>query len=189
MNARDFGYRPAVGAIVDRLKEQLADKCLNRELSVRKNEADQNEAACVIVEAKRLLAGEMPDCSGQARGPIAEAVDSVVRQQLEATFQCDDAADCAAFQLCEIEQLTADRDPGGYETCLKSDVATGDGWCYVDPAKGLPADNADGSNDGDRLVEKCPSTAKRKLRFVGFGTPKSGTVTFVACAGAAFQEE
>ncbi len=178
-NAKDFGYRPAVGAIVDRLKEQLADKCLNRELSVRQNEADQPEAACVIVEAKRLLPGESPDCSDQARGPVSAAVDPVVRQQLEATFQCDNEADCASFQLCEITQLTADVDRSGYDTCLNNEVASGNGWCYVDPAKGLGS---------DELVEKCPNTAKRKLRFIGTGTPKSGTVTFVACAGAAFSE-
>src|SRR5690606_16765319 len=31
-NAADFGYRPAIAAIVDRLKEQLGDRCLPRPL-------------------------------------------------------------------------------------------------------------------------------------------------------------
>jgi hypothetical protein len=176
-SAPDFGYRPAVGAIIDRLKEQLADKCLNRELSVKDNAAGGKEAACVIVEAKRLSAGESADCSGQARGQLAEAITPVVLTQLEDTGQCDGPQDCAGFQLCEIQQLTEDVDPQGYDSCLNSDVASGNGWCYVDPAKGIGSES---------LVEKCPVTAKRKLRFIGTGTPDPGTVTFVACAGAAF---
>jgi hypothetical protein len=180
--ARDFGYRPAVGAIVDRLKEQLADKCLNRELSVRDatdaNGMEYKEAACIIVEATPK-AGEAHDCSDQARGPVVQEVQAVVRQQLEDTFQCDSPAECATFQLCEITQLTRSVDEAGYESCLNSEISAGNGWCYVDPAKGL------GSQE---LVSKCPSTAQRKLRFIGAGTPEGGTVTFVACAGAAFTE-
>jgi hypothetical protein len=36
----------------------------------------------------------------------------------------------------------------------------------------------------EALVEKCPSTAKRKLRFVGDGRLAPGSTTFVACLGA-----
>ncbi len=174
-NARDFGYRPAVAAIIDRLKEQLADKCLNRELSVRQNADNQLEAACIIVEATALQAGEMPSCATAARAPLAAEIDPVVRDQLEKTFQCggNTNIDCNRFQLCEISQVSS-------QSCLNDDIAQGDGWCYVDPAKDLGADS---------LVEKCPPTARRKLRFIGAGTPEPGTVTFVACAGAAFADE
>ncbi len=174
-SARDFGYRPAVAAIIDRLKEQLADKCLLRELSVRENVDNELEAACIIVEAKALQSGQMPSCAATARKPIAPNIDPVVRQQLEDTFQCggNTGIDCSRFQLCEISQITND-------SCLTDATAQGDGWCYVDPAKGLGS---------DALVEKCPPTARRKLRFIGEGTPEAGTVTFVACAGAAFADE
>src|SRR5690606_38304067 len=130
MGARDYGYRPAVAAIVDRLKEQLADKCLSRELSVRENAAGDNEAACIIVEAKALQAGQMPNCSATAREPIAAEIDPVVRDQLEDTFQCggNTGIDCNAFQLCQISQVSGD-------SCLNDENASGDGWCYIDPAK------------------------------------------------------
>ncbi len=175
--AADYGYRPAVGAIIDRLKEQLADKCLNRELAVRDNAEGGREAACIIIEAKRLAAGDAPNCMSQAREPIDQEIRTIVLSQLEESEQCSGPADCASFQLCEITQLTADKDPQGYQSCLSSEVASGNGWCYVDPAKDLGE---------EILVEKCPVTAQRKLRFIGTGTPDAGTVTFVACAGASF---
>ena len=59
----------------------------------------------------------------------------------------------------------------------KLEAPKGDGWCYVDPSKGLGS---------DELVAKCPETARRKLRFVGLGTPETNTVTLYACAGEAF---
>jgi hypothetical protein len=179
-NAADFGYRPAVRAIVDRLKEQLADQCLSRSLSIREGE-NGPEAACKIIEAKRIKPGDSGSCNAdRAREPVADNIDPIARQELLDKGQCQSKTDCNNFQLCTITQLTSGLDQGAYNSCLNEESAEGDGWCYVDPAKGL------GTNM--TLVEKCPETARRKLRFVGAGTPESNTVTLYACAGEAFSD-
>jgi hypothetical protein len=48
------------------------------------------------------------------------------------------------------------------------------GWCYVDPAAGV------GNPD---IVEKCPDTEKRIVRFVGEGGAKAGATLFITCSG------
>ncbi len=176
MTAPDFGYRPAVAAIVERLKEQLADKCLPRQLGVR----EDGSVPCTIVEAAppNVAGGENTCENLGARVSISPEVAEQVRASLESTGQCGDGTPCESFRLCEIKQLLEGEDPMGLTTCLNDpDRSTGNGWCYIDPAKGAGS---------DALVEKCPETEKRKLRFVGDGTPANGTVTFVACAGAVF---
>jgi hypothetical protein len=178
-DAADFGYRPAVAAIVDRLKEQLADKCLTRELAV-KDGPNGKEAACKIIEAKRLRAGDAPMCDASAaRTPVQAEIDPIVRATLLSKEQCSSEADCKGFQLCTITQLTGDEQ----RECLTSETAAGNGWCYVDPT--LVDDDAL-KQQVQTLVQKCPPTAQRKLRFVGQGTPEPNTITLFACAGQAF---
>ncbi len=46
----DFGYRPAIGAIVDRLKEALQDRCLPRPLDF---DQATSEVPCAIIESTR----------------------------------------------------------------------------------------------------------------------------------------
>jgi hypothetical protein len=46
------------------------------------------------------------------------------------------------------------------------------GWCYVDPDAGL----------GDpSLVQNCPTSSRRIVRFVGENTPVRGAVVLVVC--------
>ncbi len=170
--APDFGYRPAMAAIADRLVDRIDRKCASRELSLRRNADGQLEAACAIIETKQLDWDETASCDSTARKPVEPEVADMVRVQLEKTFQCGEAAgiDCDQFQVCEITQLSSD-------SCLNDELPRGDGWCYVDPAKGLGS---------PRLVEKCPATARRDLRFIGQGAPRNGTLTVVACSGAEF---
>lgn len=166
----DFGYRPAIAAIVDRLSSRLTEKCLPRKLEVREVEGGV-QASCQIVEAD--LGGTGCDL-GAARDAVSPAVAKHVRERLERTNWCTDAdGDCHDYQLCSIQPLA----PGTpeYRSCLESDTANGNGWCYVAPDQGL----------GDaRQVEQCPATEKRKIRFVGKANPRKGSVTFFACAGA-----
>jgi hypothetical protein len=176
----DYGYRPAVATIVERLKEQLADKCLSRQLGVR----EDGSVPCIIVEAAPPNIATEAVCENvnSARASITEEVAAEVRRSFEASGQCgsEGTPPCESYRLCEIKQLLNSEDPTGLDTCLNNpDNSTGDGWCYIDPSK----------NVGNvALVEKCAETEKRKLRFVGDGTPANGTVTFVACAGAVFDQ-
>jgi hypothetical protein len=168
--AADFGYRPAIAAIVDRLGERLTEKCLPRKLEVQEVEGGM-QASCLIVEADEKGTGCDPE---QARSEVSPEMASNVRQRLLNTHLCSDLKqDCLDYQLCAIEPLA----PGTaeHQSCLSGGASSGDGWCYIAPEQGL----------GDvSQVEKCPETKKRKIRFAGASNPKKGSVTFFACAGA-----
>src|SRR5262249_47987715 len=55
---------------------------------------------------------------------------------------------------CEVKQLTGDEG----RSCRDDANPTGDGWCYIDPARGLGAAG---------LVQMCAPDAQRRVRFVG----------------------
>ena len=51
VNKADYGYRPAIGAIIDRLKVALGGQCLPRQLTPDEN----GEVQCLILEARNTL--------------------------------------------------------------------------------------------------------------------------------------
>jgi hypothetical protein len=164
-----------MAAIVERLKEGLQEKCFDRELAVRPD----NTVECIMVEARSLQAGEASGCALAARSAVAPEVAASARKKLLSSGQCADEASCAALELCEIKQITAQEDADGLTSCQNDKIASGNGWCYVDEELGI---------GNPELVAQCPNTSRRKVRFVGDGTPKPNTKTVVACAGAAFQD-
>jgi len=185
----DFGYRPAIAAIVDRLKEQLGNRCLPRALVV--DQAD-GTVPCSLVETtpqppKDPQTGAelaCPPCEAQfARKVPDPQVDRQVRGQLalEIGKPCGTAdPTCSRACLCEVQQVSQvdrpDKDRA-LQICRNDTDATGvEGWCYVD-------DDPRFSNP--QLVANCPATQKRLLRFVGRGLG-ANTTTFVACTGSAF---
>ena len=60
-------------------------------------------------------------------------------------------------------------------SCQNDKSASGIGWCYVDPDRGI---------GNPSLVAKCTDTSRRVVRFVGEDTPASGASVFIACEGA-----
>lgn len=188
-SSSEFGYNPAVAAIVDRLKEQLADPCLPRPLTITTT-PDGAEVACKIVEASSG-AGHTCDPSRGREDVTDGAVAKAVRDKLRATKRCDQGANspsCDSLSLCTIKQIT---EPGLQRQCMTQEsFSAADGWCYVDAEQvdkfGLAQADADAAL---ALVEKCSDTEKRKLRFVGDGKPDNGTTTVFACAGATFESD
>jgi len=183
----DFGYRPAIAAIVDRLKEQLGNRCLPRALSV---DAD-GSVPCTLVETtpqppKDPVSGNdlaCPPCDPRFARKIPDPkVDVVVRGQLAIELGKPCGANdptCSKACLCEVQQVQqvegADKDQA-LRICRQDTDAQGvEGWCYVD----------DGPGNNPELVSKCPATQKRLLRFVGRGLG-ANTTTFVACTGSSF---
>jgi hypothetical protein len=176
--ASDFGYRPAIAAIVDRLKEQLGDRCLPRSL----NTAMDGTVACNLVETSPQPEGACNcDPAFGRRAPDA-VLDSVVRGQLatERAEPCgNDDPTCAGACLCEVLQVqqVTSNPPNALDVCRDDEDAAGvEGWCYVDADQGL---------GNPALVENCPATQRRLLRFVGRGLEPNST-TFVACTGSSF---
>ncbi len=174
--AADYGYRPAMAAIVERLKSQLGDKCYQRQLATQTD----GSTSCIIVEATRPVEGSSRGCSALARGEVGADVADSVREHLLASRHCSNAAECAAFELCEIEQILPDVDPDGLASCRNDPAPSGDGWCYIDEQLHL---------GNPQLVQNCPATARRKVRFAGAGQPAPNSVTTVFCAGATFHDE
>jgi len=173
-NSRDYGYRPAIGAIIDRLKSKLNGQCLPRALTPD----EKKKVSCLIIEGRRTDAGQ---CSCEGAGLAA-------RQDVQPEHQAalDKIAEDETLQgvglncFCEVKQL----DGEDLEACQydKSDApvnASGEpvnGWCYIDATPGRQA--------GDpALVENCPVTEKRKLRFVGEGEPLTNSTLFITCSG------
>jgi hypothetical protein len=174
--ASDYGYRPAIAAIVDRLKEQLGDRCLPRGLTV----AEDDTVACNLVETTPQPQGECVCDPAFARQRPNEVVDSVVRGQLanDTVSRCAaDDPNCTRACLCEVQQVqnVPNNPDGALQVCQQNEQASGvEGWCYVDEEQGI---------GNPALVEDCPATARRKLRFVGGGLAPN-TTTFVFCQGS-----
>jgi hypothetical protein len=109
-------------------------------------------------------------------------LDSVVRGQLASSRVNPCGANdpsCANACLCEVLQVqqVASNPPTALDVCQNSETASGvEGWCYVD---------ADQNLGNEALVENCPATQRRLLRFVGRGL-EPNTTTFVACTGSSF---
>jgi hypothetical protein len=177
----DFGYRPAITALVDRLKEKLGDRCLPRQLTP---EAD-GTVACTLVETRPATA----DCRcdlGRARRAPNDGIRERVLAQLRSDpdVLCGGAdVECQSACLCEVLQVhqVPGQDATALERCQDDPgTQTGiEGWCYV-------ANTEDQSLGDPALVERCPATARRALRFVGQGLAQS-SVTFISCQGSSLE--
>ncbi|WP_437540891.1 hypothetical protein WME97_25630 [Sorangium sp. So ce367] len=167
-NAADFGYRPAIGAVIERLKTGLDSRCLRRTLTPEAG----GEVACLILEARNSQ-GACSCADIPARADVTEEHAAAKEEVLADPIAAAAGWDC----VCEIEQLAGAEG----EACrhdASDDVETGGepvhGWCYVDPANGR----------GDpAIVASCPADERRKIRFVGRGEAQQGATLFIACPG------
>jgi hypothetical protein len=160
--ADDFGYRPAVKAILDRLHQTLGAQCLDRQLTPD----PEGRVACVVLEARRT--GGACTCDpGAVRLPVPEADQCFVQAAL-----ADPRAQTAKWDcFCEIAQA----DGAALGACQDQiEPPDTSGFCYVDPAATPPVGNP-------ALVKGCPSRARRIVRFVGAGAPVAGATVFIGC--------
>jgi hypothetical protein len=163
-NAPTYGYRPAIGAIIDRLKKALGGKCLPRTLTPD----SQGQVQCLILEAR---VADPCTCNTQGRKPepLGDGNPAVKAAKGDPLFQ---TANWNCF--CEIQQLQGK----DLEACQQSkeEPTNVHGWCYVDATTVPPVGNPD-------IVAKCPSTEKRIVRFVGEGQGETGATLFITCSG------
>lgn len=178
---KDWGYRPAVATIVDRLKEQLQEPCLPRPLATKSD----GGAACIIVEATTDAEGCMLG-DANARSALDPAIEPLVYQALQSKELCK-GDQCKAYKLCEVPQIRPDAD--GYQSCIAGgqDVS---GWCYLDQDKIPAGATAEQRAQIETALAKCADTAKRKLRFAGKGRAQTASsLTFFACSGSVYDVE
>jgi hypothetical protein len=175
----NYGYNPAVGAIIDRLKEALKGKCLPRALQ-HVPDANGNPTPaveCQVIEAQK--AG-MCDCSLPGRKIADSLIYPAVFRQLEASGTCGSAAgqtkcDTTGFCMCEITQeVDTPGGPADLTTCQANGMPSQAGYCYID-------------NPVSPALKNCPDNQKRLLKFVdgpNTKTPAQGAIAFIACLGA-----
>jgi hypothetical protein len=161
--AADFGYRPVMNTLLDRLRVVLHGRCLPRALEI----GADGSVPCILMEAFTPKEGTTCNCNdpavlGRVRPPQEALTPEVVK-----------AGPC----VCEIRPLTG----AALGACQRGDAAFGEesGWCYVDPLQSRDRAQCD-------LVRNCPATERRILRY--FGTQPRGRVLTV-CQEQAFSEQ
>jgi hypothetical protein len=169
--AADFGYRPAVGAIVERVKGVGGGQCLSRTLEVDA----KGELPCTILEARAVPGGSAATCN---------QCDLIGRKPADAGLvsqaQKDPIAATAGWNcFCEIAQaegadLAACQSDASATPINQSTMKPVNAWCYVDATTSPPLGNP-------AIVASCPEAAKRQIRFVGGGGPIKGATVFLAC--------
>jgi len=180
----DYGYNPAVSAVIERLKEHIAVKCLPRQLEVD----PEGQVPCRVIEAGRPdpSNGECAPCNTPGRKALAaSSIGGNVREQLKSAGHCDvaGAPACKDYCLCEVEQFSGPN----LDRCQESAEPLSDaqGFCYVD---GLPRGNEQASDPQVMAraasVQSCPATQRRVLRFSS-EVPAKGSVAYIACTGQA----
>jgi hypothetical protein len=168
MSKSDFGYRPAIAALISRLRNALRGRCLPRQLEVN---PDDHSVPCVIIEAFNPPMGQTCDCEGGNNGRTT-ATDAVLTDDIKKAGSC----------RCVINQLS-DNDGKNSATICQTQVSPPGsvpaGWCYVDPeAQGV---------DRCPLVKDCPATDKRIIRFVNaISEPRNGATAFIMCQEKSF---
>jgi hypothetical protein len=173
----NFGYRPAVGAIVERLKQALGGQCLPRSLTPNA----EGQVPCIILEA-RVVSGQ--DCnalcdSTNGRRSVDQNSPAVVAAK-EDPITKDPAGNPIYNCYCEINQLAGEELDACQTDESDNPVTSGGdpvhGWCYVDASTAPPVGNPD-------IVAKCPENEKRIIRFVGEGEGAAGATLFITCTG------
>jgi hypothetical protein len=166
----DYGYRPAINALVSRLRTALRGRCLPRTLEI----GTDKKVPCVIIEAFNPPAGQQcGDCSTDVafRGRANVTDPGLVTSDIQAAGQC----------LCEIVQLE-DPDLTQCETRFNLPGTVGAGWCYVDPAQ-----SSGDITEACQVVSSCPDTDKRVIRFATDSSqPRPGATAFITCQEKSF---
>jgi hypothetical protein len=114
-----YGYRPAVKAIVDRLKDALTEQCLPEQLTLDPS----NDVPCLIL-ATLPTKGTEQDCL-KIKGLTIPSQEILTKfQQAEVDQAGGDAGALLQYPVCVLPEIAIK--PG--DTCkTASDV----GWCYV----------------------------------------------------------
>ncbi|XXT18603.1 hypothetical protein WME94_51085 [Sorangium sp. So ce429] len=166
--AADYGYRPAIGAIIDRLKTVLGGQCLPRTLKPD----TEGKVSCLILEARNTQGACNCD-PAIARAEVLEENKAAKDLVLDDPIAQAAGWDC----VCEIQQLAGDEatacrnDPSDNVKLGDKDV---NGWCYVDPSIRVGS---------EEIVASCPPTERRIIRFTNEGEAQQGATLFITCSG------
>ena len=154
-NREDFGYSPAVHAVMRRVRQSLRNQCLAVALPV---DAASGQTPCAVIEVFNTASCNCANEPGRRTAP-----DALLTDEMRLQGNC----------FCEIRQA------GGMtqsicRTQTNPPAGSGDGWCYADPAQ-----QSDVACD---LVSACPADQQRKIRFVNANSePRPGAIAYLRC--------
>jgi hypothetical protein len=163
--APDYGYTPAVGSIIDALKDRLQDiQCLD--FSLKPDAA--GAVGCIVLESSEDEACQCTSKPGHSTP--ASTRDSII-DQITQSSNFPEAHNC----MCEVDTLLGE----DLQACqFEKDVPNGiDGWCYLDRSPTNPVGNP------ALVPPACGEYEARMLRIVGKGQPDGGTTLHIWCNG------
>ncbi|MEJ7733115.1 MAG: hypothetical protein WKG00_28455 [Polyangiaceae bacterium] len=157
----DYGYRPAVASIIDRLKQAIQGGCQPRILK----QDSAGHVQCLVLQAS---VNEQCSCDAAGTEPVPGDLQDAVTLANE--LSPDTGWNC----FCHVKQLSGDALEACRTDVSETPIVDGksvDGWCYVDPDQG----------GNEALVQSCPVTEQRKVRLIGEAKGGSGTTNLIAC--------
>ena len=166
-DAPDFGYRPAIGALVDQLKDKLGHQCLPRKLTPDA----EGQVRCLVVEARKEKSCSCKPEDG--RQPMSEEHMPAIGDALNKGV-IDEGNGC----FCEVPQLTGDELTACQNDKADPLVVGGeqvDGFCYIDATSTPPVGNT------DLVPDSCVGTERRLIRLVGNAKARPGSELFIMC--------
>lgn len=130
-NAETYGYKPAVAAIIDRLKNALTTQCLPQKLTKDPNSDPPNQVPCLVIAQ---LAEETDSCQSFGLTPLQEYNKAVYdvfieQQKAESGNVAEGGLDLSRLPVCFVPQLPVAQG----EDCRQS---TNIEWCYVENGNG-----------------------------------------------------
>jgi hypothetical protein len=171
---QDYGYRPAIGALVDQLKDAIGIQCLPRSLEVSDEVETKGQVSCLVIQARNSKGGVCCDPAA-ARQPVSTTHAAALGWIVEDPISQHANWDC----FCEIPQLAGDELTACQADTNRIPMLNGEevnGWCYVDATTTPQTGN-------EELVARCADTEKRMIRFAGKGEVQPDATMFIMCSG------
>ncbi|HEY0464356.1 MAG TPA: hypothetical protein VGC79_09120 [Polyangiaceae bacterium] len=171
----NYGYNPAIGAIIDRLRDALHAPCLSRPIVTGPdaNGGPVQAIGCNVIEVQK---SNVCDCTQPGRSPAPSALGPALFNSLQNSGNCGNSAgqsacDAANFCLCQIHQETGE----DLSSCVANAPTNTPGFCYIDDST-------------SSALRGCEPNRQQLLRFIGQGDakiPADGALLFLACKGSA----
>jgi hypothetical protein len=133
-NDPNYGYRPAVNAIVERLKPNLANVCLPNKIGVT---ADGSVPCSILVTLPGAGSCTNPTCPaglGLSVPPKALLASFCASEEQDYAGEKGAPGDPTLASVCELTQLTASADPLDFDANGSCAASVDKGWCYVEGA-------------------------------------------------------
>ncbi|MBK8253793.1 MAG: hypothetical protein IPK82_14150 [Polyangiaceae bacterium] len=167
-DALDFGYRPAIGALIDQLRGKLGHQCLPRKLTP----AENGQVKCLVLEARK---SETCSCKPEdGRVAVSDEHVDAVQSALESGLIREGASCFCEVPQLEGAELTACQNENADPLVVDGEQVNG--FCYIDATAVPPVGSP------ELVPDSCVSTERRVVRLVGNAKARPGSDYYVMCS-------